>query len=76
MAGPDKIQQISKSMVVCLPLCTDYIVAYYDGIAVCCQSMSSVQYACNSTEASAPIVIYPVTVMVLVLLQMIKEQFL
>ena len=23
-------------------------------IAVCCQSMSSVQYACNSTEASAP----------------------
>ena len=32
-----------------------------DGIAVvagCCQSMSSVQYACNSTVASAPLVLH------------------
>ena len=32
-----------------------------DGIAVvtvCCQSMSSVQYACNSTEAAAPLVFH------------------
>ena len=27
-------------------------------VAVCCQSMSSVQYACNSTEASAPMVLH------------------
>ena len=44
-----------------------------DGIAVvvvCCHSMSSVQYACNSTEASTPMVlhIHGVTIQVICIL--------
>ena len=27
-------------------------------VAVCCQSMYSMQYACNSTEASAPLMLH------------------
>ena len=63
MAGPDKLQQKPKKLLQAWLVYPQLIsnILLFDGIAivaVCCQSMSILQYACNSTEASAPLVLH------------------